>query len=81
MSKTEFLELLDELFELEPGTIKPADVLQEISGWSSMTFVGLIALADDEYGVALPPAKVLECTTVEDLISLLEQAISTRNVA
>ena len=75
MSKTEFLELMDELFEFDPGTIQGTDELQQIAGWSSLTFLGLIAMADDECGVTLAPKSILECHTVDDLIGLLGDAV------
>lgn len=68
MDAPAFLAALDELFELEPGTITPADRIQEIPGWSSLTFMGLIALVDDELDVTLTPDAVLRCRTVADLL-------------
>jgi acyl carrier protein len=70
MEQQSFLRLLDELFELDQGTITPSDVLQDIPGWSSLTFVGLIAMVDEECGVTLAPAAVLKCRTVCDLYAL-----------
>lgn len=72
MSKTEFLELLDELFEFDTGTIQGSDELQQIQGWSSLTFIGLIAMVDEECGVTLPPKSILACKTVDDLVGLLD---------
>lgn len=81
MSKTDFLALLDELFELDEGTIQGTDALQGIPGWGSLTFVGLIALADEECGVTLSPADVLGCKTVDDLIGLMGETIEVRHAA
>jgi len=81
MPKTEFLSLLDELFELDEGTIQGTDTLQGIPGWGSLTFVGLIALADEECGVTLAPADVLACSTVDDLIGLMGEAVEVRHAA
>lgn len=72
MSKTAFLELLDELFELDPGTISGSDELQQIHGWSSLTFVGLIAMVDEECGLTLAPKSLLACKSVDDLVGLLD---------
>lgn len=75
MPKTEFLELMDELFELDDGTIQGSDELNQIRGWSSLTFIGLIAMVDEECGVTLAPKSIMACQTVDDLIGLLGDAI------
>jgi acyl carrier protein len=69
MDQQKFLCLLDELFELDAGVITPDSALKEIPGWSSLTFVGLIAMIDEECGVTLPPTTILNCRTVSDLAS------------
>ncbi len=67
MDQQTFLSLLDELFETDAGVITPETALKEIPGWSSLTFVGLIAMIDEECGVTLPPNIILNCRTVGDL--------------
>lgn len=74
MDQAHFHTCLDELFELEDGTIDASTVVQEIEGWSSLTFMGLIALVDEEYEVTLAPGTVLAASTVSDLWSAIEQA-------
>ncbi len=72
MEKTEFLLLLDDLFELDAGTIGGGDTLQDIEGWSSLTLIGLIALIDDEFDLRIAPDSILNCRTVGGLIELLD---------
>lgn len=67
MAQPDFCELLDELFELDPGTATSATVLKEIPSWSSLTFVGLIAMIDEEYGIALSPGVIMSSETAGDL--------------
>lgn len=74
MDQSHFLTLLDELFELEDGAIQPETVVQEIDGWSSLTFMGLIALVDEEFEVTLSPTTVLGASTVGDLWAAIVQA-------
>ena len=81
MSKTEFLELMDELFELDPGTIQGSDELQQTPGWGSLTFLGLIAMVDDELGIGLQPKSILSCRTINDLIALLGDEITEDSAA
>lgn len=71
MNIAAFCQQLDNLFELDPGTVTPEDSLQEISGWSSLTFMGLIAMVDEEYGITLKPAVVLRAGSVADLAAAI----------
>lgn len=68
-----FLMHLDELFELEPGTLTMSSVLEETAGWSSLTFLGLIALIDDVYQVTLKPRQIHQCSTVADIYNVVEE--------
>ena len=75
MPEKEFLELLDELFEQPPGTTRAVDSLTNHPAWSSLTFVGLIAMVDEECGVTLAPDDVRQCETIGDLVTLLGEAV------
>ena len=72
MDTADFLLQLDDLFENPEGTAQLDSVLKELPGWSSLTFVGLIALVDDECGVAISPGEILAAVTVSDLIADIE---------
>lgn len=72
MNDTKFCSLLDELFEFDEGTIQSSQTLTDISGWSSLTLVGLIAMMDEECGVAMPPKVILSCKTVGDLFAQVQ---------
>lgn len=71
MNLAAFCSQLDELFELDAGTVKPTDSLQQLPGWDSITFMGLIAMVDDEYDVTLKPTAVLNAASVADVASLI----------
>ena len=73
MDAPHFLAALHELFDVTAGTIHKDSVLQDIPGWSSMTFIGLIAMLDEEFGVRVAPGIILRCHTVEDL---MEEVVS-----
>lgn len=81
MQKAEFLGLLEELFEADAGTITSESVLKEVPGWSSLTFVGLIALIDEEFGLALAPSVILSCRTAGDLADQVAAGLQQRSAA
>jgi acyl carrier protein len=70
MERTEFIRLLEELFEMPAGALTGAEKLEELERWDSLAMMSYIALADEHYGVTLSPRKFLDCKTVNDLISL-----------
>jgi acyl carrier protein len=73
MNKTEFLRLLDELFDVAPGTVKETDVLDGIGGgFDSLAVISLLALVDEHFGCRLQPKQLTECKTVSDIMTLLD---------
>jgi acyl carrier protein len=74
MVDSDFLRQLDDLFEFDAGTITAESELQQLPGWGSLTFLGLLAMVDEDYGVALKPQQVLACVTVADLMALMKAA-------
>ena len=75
MKRSEFLLSLDELLELEPGTVKGSETLENLEGWNSLAVIGLMALMDERFGVSLQPRRIAACTTVADLMALLGDQI------
>ncbi len=61
---------LEEMLELDPESIKGDETLDEIA-WDSMTVVMFIAMADQNYSVAVAPSKLADAKTVSDLYALV----------
>lgn len=63
-----FIELVADIFEVEPEDISMDTVFrEEIEDFSSLMGFSLIVMMDDEYGVKVPVEEFLECKTVGDL--------------
>ncbi len=62
-----FLELVAEIFEVEPKEISMDTVFRELEGFGSMVVFSLIIMMEDEYGVAVSVGEVLKCKTIGDL--------------
>lgn len=63
-----FIELVAEVFEVEPDQITMDTVFRdELPDFSSMIGFSLIVMMEDEYGVTVPVEEFLECKTVGDL--------------
>ncbi len=72
MARDEFLLLLDEILELEPGTLKGPETLADLEGWDSLAIVSLMGLAKSRLGKTLPPKGIAACSSVNDLCALVE---------
>jgi len=70
MDKARVLEELENLLELEPGSLDGTEPLDEL-GWDSIALIGYIAMLDSEFGVVVPPSKLTSCATVHDLTQLV----------
>ena len=70
MTKSGFLELIDELLEKEPGTLKGPELLED-NDWDSLSVISFIALVDEHFGFTVSPSELAKCVSVEDLVSLL----------
>jgi acyl carrier protein len=75
MARNQFLLLLDELLELEPGTVKGSETLDSLEGWNSLGVISLMALVDEHFGVSLQPRQIAGCSTISDLVGLLGDRI------
>jgi acyl carrier protein len=70
MNRSQFLRQLDELLELEPGTLKGDEVLAELDGWGSLALLGYMGIVNENFGLIVSPAQISSCSTVDDLLAL-----------
>ncbi len=75
MQRKEFLQLLEELLELDDNTLTGGEKLLDLPNWSSLTLIGLIAMVDEEFSIILSPNAILESGTVDGFIALLGDQI------
>ena len=67
-SLDEFVELFAELFdETDASEISATTVFHDLDEWSSLIGLSVIAMADEEFDVALKGDDVKSSVTVEDL--------------
>lgn len=72
MNIAKFYELMDEVLDLDEGTIKGDEVLESLE-WESITIVSFIALVDEAFDIILEGEKVIACKTIEDLLKMVEK--------
>ena len=75
MEKQEFLNLLEELFEFDHGTLTETDQLDQIPEWNSLAALGFIALMDENFSIIVAPKDLAACKTIGNLAALAGDAI------
>lgn len=72
MEIKEFIEKLADQFEdTDPSEITADCEFQELDEWSSLTALGIIAFVKTEYGKTINGREIRNCSTVEDLFTLV----------
>jgi len=71
MNQKTFFQNLDEVMELPAGTIQGNEELVALGKWDSMAILNFIALADEQFGIAVEPEALGTCVTVADLTGLM----------
>ena len=64
----DFLNELDDIFEVELGTIKPNTNFKDLDEWDSVTLLSLVAVFEEEYGVVLSNDIIEKSATVLELV-------------
>ena len=70
MKMNEFTAMLEEVLEMDPGTITAAAAFRELPGWNSMAMLGFMALMDESFGISVSPKEIEACVKVADLAAL-----------
>ncbi|CAO3452105.1 acyl carrier protein [Azospirillum argentinense] len=76
MDRKEFLLALDEMLELEDGTLTGAEDLESIDSWDSLAVISFIALVDEKLGHVVEGEKLVKAKTVDDLLGLAGIAVA-----
>jgi acyl carrier protein len=72
MQPQEFYALLDEILELEPGTIKGDETLESLDTWDSLAVISFIAMVDQHFEIILESKKLMQAESVGALWALVQ---------
>ncbi len=67
MNLNEFCQEINDLLGLQAASINPETNITELPEWSSLTFMALIAMVDEEYSVTLVPSVILSASSVTEI--------------
>jgi acyl carrier protein len=71
MVQEEKIALLEDMLELDNGSLKPETVLADIDEYDSMAKLSLIVLMDDECGKKLTGEQIREFKTIQDILDFM----------
>jgi len=72
MSEKEKLSKLEEMLELEEGTLTPQTQLEGLAEWDSIAIISFIALMDDEFEKTIKGSYIKEFKTVADALDVMK---------
>ncbi len=76
MDRKEFLLALDEMLELDAGTLTGAEELESLDNWDSLAVISFIALVDEKLGLVVEGEKLAKAKTIDDLLALAGVAVA-----
>jgi len=72
MTRQEKIGLLEEMLEIEKGTLEESTLLSDIDEWDSMAALSLIVLMDENFGKKLTGAQIKNFKTIKDILDFME---------
>lgn len=72
MTEKEKLALLEEMLEVDEGTLTPDMKLDDIEEWDSVAIISFMALVDDEFDKSIKASEIKEFKTIADALNVME---------
>ncbi|WP_298995848.1 hypothetical protein [uncultured Desulfovibrio sp.] len=72
MNEKEKLAALEEMMEMDEGTLSPEASLSEIEEWDSLAALSYVVFMSDEFGRKMSGAQVRSFKTVKDILDTME---------
>ena len=69
MTAEEKIAMLEDVLEVEQGTLRPETVLADIDEYTSIAKLSVIVMFDDEFGKKITGEKLREFKTVGDILA------------
>jgi acyl carrier protein len=71
MTEKEKIAMLEEMMELDEGTLTPETILADLEEWDSIAVISFIALMDDEFEKTIKGSQIREFRTVADALAVM----------
>ena len=74
MTQEEKIEILEDMFEVDPGTIKPEMNMDGLP-WDSIAMLSLIALVNERFNKRLNGPQLRSFNSIKDVLDVMEQSV------
>ena len=72
MTNEEKIAILEEIMEVEEGTLTTETLLSNIEEWDSVSFLSFMAMMDEKFGKTVTGSEIKAKETVGDLMAMME---------
>lgn len=72
MTNDEKIAILEELMEVDEGTLTSETLLSNIEEWDSVSFLSFMAMMDEKFGKTVTGSEIKTKETVGDLMAMME---------
>lgn len=72
METKQKIAMLEEMLELDEGTLSEVTSLDTVEVWDSMSKLSLIVLLDDEFNVKVNSEQIKALKTIQDILNLMD---------
>lgn len=73
MTNEEKIAILEELMEVDEGTLTAETLLSNIEEWDSVSLLSFMAMLDEKFGKIVIGSEIKTKETVEDLMAMMEK--------
>jgi acyl carrier protein len=73
MDRKQKLVMIEEMLELDRGSLNEGMTIEEIESWDSIAVISLIALVDEHFGKTLSTSEIKQFRTLKDVLDYLEK--------
>ena len=71
MDIKEKLAALEDMMELDAGTLTPETLLSDIEEWDSFEHINLVVAIEDEFGFKIPMGKTVTMKNVGEMVDII----------
>lgn len=75
MNKQEFLRQLEQMMEMDSGSLTGEEALTDLPEWDSLQILEFLVLVEEKFCVVIDGVDVMEAKTVNDLLALVDTHI------
>lgn len=76
--KQEFIDELTDIFDLEEP-VNMEDEFRKFESWSSLVYLSIIAMIDENYDIIIPREDFLEMKTIGDIYSYVVSKLEVQS--